>query len=101
MSTSYLFISILGMFLATYAVRLVPLVWFNGRQLPAPFRVWLSYVPVVIFTALLAGCTFDEIQAHPSLIELAPFFISCFITVLITLKTKSISWGMGGGLLAF
>ncbi len=41
------------MMLATYPVRLAPLLTLSERNLPEPLVRWLRYVPVAVFSALV------------------------------------------------
>lgn len=101
MSLSYIIIVILCMYLATFSVRLIPLVWFNRKTLPKPLQQWLSYVPVTVFSALCVQMVLDEIGSGFHFIAWFPFLIAIAIAFLITFKTRSLSLGMGLGFASF
>ncbi len=44
---------VVAMMLATYPVRLAPLLALSARQLPEPLVRWLRYVPPAVFAALV------------------------------------------------
>ncbi len=44
---------VLAMMLATYPVRLAPLLALSARNLPEPLVRWLRYVPPAVFAALV------------------------------------------------
>lgn len=53
METKALIALIIGMAVATLATRLMPFVVLGKRKLPENFRVWLSYVPPAVLSAML------------------------------------------------
>ena len=44
---------IVAMMLATYPVRLVPMLALSARKLPEPLVRWMSYLPPAVFAALV------------------------------------------------
>lgn len=101
MTETQLFLIILGMFAVTFPVRFIPLVCFNRSRVPRVVKVWLGYVPLAIFAALLTqilvGGEIENFLFQKNL----PLLISCLATILITVKTRSIGWGMGLGFAIF
>ncbi|WP_270345434.1 AzlD domain-containing protein [Enterococcus thailandicus] len=52
MSKSYLILLVACLFLAAYIPRVVPMLYFTQRKVPAWFSDWMKYVPVALFSAL-------------------------------------------------
>jgi len=50
-----IWIVIVGMALANFAVRFIPMAIVSRMDLPKPIMRWLSYVPVSVMGALVAG----------------------------------------------
>lgn len=46
---------IVGMAVLNFAVRFVPVAVVSRMKLPAPFMRWLSFVPISVMGALVAG----------------------------------------------
>ena len=88
---------ILGMFLVTYPVRLIPFALCNRVAVPRIIERWLTYVPVCIFAGLLTQIFIGTKEAPVSIKDNIPLLAACCLAVLITLKTKCLGWGMGFG----
>ena len=99
--TSLIITMILGMFLVTYPVRLVPFVLCNRARVPRIVERWLTYVPVCIFAGLLTQIFIGAKESPASVLDQIPLLVSCCLAVLITLKTKCLGWGMGLGFLVY
>ncbi len=55
MNSSYIWAVVIGMALANFAVRFIPIAIVSRIDLPGPIMRWLSYVPVSVMGALIAG----------------------------------------------
>ncbi len=97
MSNEYLLLIILGMFIVTYPVRFIPMVFFNRIGLPSIFKTWLSYMPVAIFAALLTQIFYNQSTGQFEIDKQFALLTSCLATIVLTYKTKSIGWGLGFG----
>lgn len=94
MGENYLLL-FLGMALVTYLPRFLPLYVLSRIQIPRPFALWLSYVPVAVLAALVApGLLLSEGQLFISfknnyLLASLPTFAAAvktrnmFITILV------------------
>lgn len=58
MTQTAIFLTIVGMALATYLPRLVPALFFASRPVPEPMRRFLAVVPPAVLGALLAQSVF-------------------------------------------
>ncbi len=87
---------ILGMVAVTYPVRFFPLWLFNRIAIPRSFKIWLSFVPVSVFSALVTLSVYDPAQEFIFKSQL-PILVGGLISVLTVVKTKSLGWGMGIG----
>lgn len=96
-NASLIMAMILGMFLVTYPVRLVPFVLCNRARVPRIVERWLTYVPVCIFAGLLTQIFIGTKESPTSVLDQIPLLVSCCLAILITLKTKCLGWGMGLG----
>ena len=101
MNNTYLLIIIFGMFLVTYPVRFVPLLFSNRVKMPQIIKVWLGYVPTAIFAGLIVQVFYDKQQMVFNVTENIPLILSCLGAILITVRTKSIGWGLGLGFALF
>lgn len=95
--TTHLTWLILGMFAVTYPSRLLPIIFFNKRKPPLWLERWLRYVPLAIFSALLA-----QIAAAPA--PSAAVTTNTLLTIIITFTstfwTRSFGWGVAIGFAA-
>lgn len=96
MTESYLFWSIVGMFAVTFPVRFLPLFVFNRISVPRLVKKWLTAIPIAIYASLITQI-FVEPIGKVDLLEQRPLWLASLLTLAITVKTKSIGWGMGLG----
>jgi len=80
---------IIGCALVTIIPRILPFAFVRNLTLPQPVLKWLSYVPVCILTALVVENF--TIQEHHSLKINWPVIIVIIPTLLIAVRTKSLS----------
>lgn len=88
---------ILGMFSVTYPVRFIPLFIFNRITIPQWTKIWLSYVPLALFSAFVTQIYFDFISKNTLFFGKIPMIIAGLLTLGITVKTRSLGVGMGIG----
>lgn len=89
MDQQTILLTILGMQTVTYVPRLVPMLLFSSRQLPALVIAWLRYVPVAVLAAMLLPSLLLVEQG----ISLAPdnlFLWGAVPTLLVAWKTRSL-----------
>jgi branched-subunit amino acid transport protein len=55
MSDTAIWAFIIGMAVANYAVRLLPIAILSDLRFPEPIRRWLSHIPVAVMASLVAG----------------------------------------------
>ncbi|MCE5191618.1 MAG: AzlD domain-containing protein [Actinomycetia bacterium] len=55
MRSAYVWTVIVGMGVANYALRFVPVAMLSRLRLPRPVQRWLSFVPVSVMSALVVG----------------------------------------------
>ncbi|MCY9228937.1 AzlD domain-containing protein [Bacillus inaquosorum] len=88
---------IIGCALVTMIPRVIPFLVVRNITLPEPVLKWLSYVPVCILTALVVkDCM---IQSNDSLQLNWPVAVILIPTLLIAMKTKSLSITVISGVL--
>lgn len=92
-----LILLIFGMFAVTYPARLIPFAFSNRMQLPNVIKIWLGYVPVSVFAALLTQVFAGAAQTPAKMFDQLPLFVSCIASTLIAARSRSIGWGMGAG----
>jgi len=81
---------VVGMGLATYLPRMIPLTLLSRRTLPRWLIDWLDLVPVAILSALLAPGLFTS--GTPRALDLSkPDFLAAVPTLLFALKTRSLA----------
>jgi len=100
-STWAILLIIFAMFAVSFPVRFLPLVYFNRITVPRVIRTWLGYVPVAIFAALLTQIVFGKYKESTTLIDNLPLWIGILGAILVTVKTRSIGWGMGLGFVVY
>lgn len=90
---------IIGMGLATYLPRWLPLVALSGREIPDIFRRWLELIPVSILSALVAKAVF--IDSTGSLQVFQKNFFAAVPTLAVALGTRSLGLTVIAGMLAY
>ncbi|MEC1434873.1 AzlD domain-containing protein [Bacillus spizizenii] len=94
---TYILMVIIGCALVTMIPRIIPFLVVRNITLPEPVLKWLSYVPVCILTALVVkDCM---IQSSDSLQLNWPAAVILIPTLLIAMKTKSLSITVISGVL--
>ncbi len=54
MSSNYIWAAIVGMWVANFAIRFIPVAVVSRMDLPEPVMRWLRYVPVSVMGSLIA-----------------------------------------------
>ena len=94
---TYVLMVIIGCALVTMIPRIIPFLVVRNITLPEPVLKWLSYVPGCILTALVVkDCM---IQSHGTLQLNWPAAVILIPTLLIAMKTKSLSITVISGVL--
>lgn len=94
----YLILIILAALVA-FVPRVVPLLYFSKRQIPEWFNEWMKYIPVALFTALIAKDVFvtaDYTYNSKNLTEI----LSTILVFVVAAKTKSMGITVVVGLIA-
>ncbi len=90
---------ILAMMLATYPVRLAPMLAVSARSLPEPVVRWLRYVPPAVFSAMVfPGLLLRD--GSPAVTPTNPFLWAGLATFAVALATRNLSKSVAVGILA-
>ena len=87
------------MMLATYPVRLAPLLMLSGRKLPGPVIRWLRYVPAAVFGAMV----FPGLLLRDGSLAIAPSNPQLWAgaaTFVVALSTRNLSKSVAVGIVA-
>jgi branched-subunit amino acid transport protein len=88
---------IVAMMLATYPVRLAPLLALSARKLPVPVERWLRYVPAAVFSAMV----FPGLLLRDGAIAATPHNPQIWagaVTLLAAAATRSLSKAVAAGI---
>ena len=100
MSFRLYLLCVLGMGLATYLPRWLPLIWLAGRELNPRFVRWLSFVPACILSALvLPALVIDPAAQRLDLTR--PEFLVTVPTLVFGVLTRSLGGTVIVGMLLF
>lgn len=100
LSSATILALVLGMGLTNYTLRTVPLVLLSRIRLPKPVMRWLSFIPISVMGALVAGevlvpgGTWTPPATNPA------FWAAC-IAALAYRATKSFIGGSLAGMVSF
>lgn len=87
-------ILIIGMAIVTYIPRFLPILLLSKKEISPSFSRWMSFIPVSIFSALVASDIFfwdDSLSVQPlENIKLIP----SVLVLIVAYKTKSLLWSM-------
>lgn len=88
MSTTAIWAVIVGMAVANFVVRFVPIALVSRVELPKPVERWLSYVPIAVMGALVAG---SVVRPGGSFVVpwANPWLLASGVTALAYLRTRS------------
>ena len=88
MSASAIWAVIVGMAIANFLVRFVPIAVVSRAALPSPVVRWLSYVPVSVMGALVAGTVLRP-EGRSVVPWANPWLLASAVTVIAYLRTRS------------
>jgi branched chain amino acid efflux pump len=94
-----IWLTILGMALATYATRVVALLALRGEVAPW-LRRWLGYVPIAIFTALVLPPLLLSPNDPPAFAP-GPALPAGIVGALVAWRTGNVLLTIGAGLAVF
>jgi len=99
-SDTYIWSVVIGMALANFAVRFIPIAIVSRIELPRPIMRWLSYIPASVMGALVAGEVFrpggDWVAPLTS-----PYFWASIPTAFVYVRTRSFLGATLTGMLSF
>ncbi|KPV51539.1 hypothetical protein SE17_20615 [Kouleothrix aurantiaca] len=95
-----IWLTILGMALATYATRVTAMLALRGELAPWLQR-WLGYVPAAVFVALILPPLLLREQNGARLLALGPALPAGIVGALVAWRTGNVLLTIIGGLLAF
>src|SRR4051812_45244868 len=95
-----IWLTILGMALATYATRVITMLALRGEVAPW-LRRWLSYVPVAMFTALVLPPLLLSEQAGTKALAFGPALPAGLLGGLVAWRTGNVLLTIVAGLVAF
>ncbi len=85
------------MMLATYPVRLGPLLVLSDRRLPDPLVRWMAYLPPAVFSALVFPGLLLR-NGSPAVTVSNPFLWAATATLLATVATRNLSKAVVAGI---
>jgi branched-subunit amino acid transport protein len=97
MSMEAYLLLVIGMGLATYLPRLLPLVCLADRRLPRWLTEWLDLVPAAILGALIAPSLFTA-GTPRALVLGSPELLAAIPTFAVALRSRSLGWTVVTGM---
>ena len=91
---------IVGMALLNYAVRFPPIAIVSRMELPKPVMRWLSFVPIAVMGALVAGEVLRPAGAWRNPLT-SPWFLAAIITGVVFKVTRSFLGATVSGMASF
>jgi branched-subunit amino acid transport protein len=95
-----IWLTLLGMALATYATRAITMLALRGDVAPW-LRRWLSYVPVAMFTALILPPLLLSEQSGVKALAIGPALPSGVVGGLVAWRTSNVLLTIVAGLVTF
>jgi branched chain amino acid efflux pump len=95
-----IWLTILGMALATYATRVITMLALRGDVAPW-LRRWLGYVPVAMFTALILPPLLLSEQAGAKVLAFGPPLPAGLVGGLVAWRTGNVLLTIVAGLATF
>ena len=100
MSDTFIWTIIIGMAVVNFAVRFTPIAIVSRIDLPDPLMRWLSFIPISVMGALVAGEVFRPGgETLPPLTN--PYLIAAIPTALVYYKTRSLLGSVIVGVIVF
>ena len=100
MSDAYIWAVVIGMAAANFVVRFLPIAVVSRIDLPTPVMRWLSFIPIAVMGALVAG-TVVRPEGHFIWPWTNPWLLASAITALAYYKTRSFLGATVIGMFAF
>ncbi|MDI6900149.1 MAG: AzlD domain-containing protein [Anaerosomatales bacterium] len=100
MTDGYIWAVVIGMAVANFAVRIVPVAVLSRLRLPRPVERWLSYIPVSVMAALVVGEVLRPGGDWRSLAD-NPYLLAAIPTALIYHRWRSFLGATVAGVLFF
>ncbi|CAH0419458.1 AzlD domain-containing protein [Periweissella ghanensis] len=94
----HLMIVFFGM-IAALIPRYFPMLFFTTRKVPAWFNEWMNYMPVALFTSLIAKDLFVDHSYHVTLGNYN-MYLAALIVVIVAYYTRSMFLSVIVGLLS-
>lgn len=88
---------VVAMMLATYPLRLVPLIALSDRKLPEPLVRWMRYIPPAVFSALVFPGLLLR-NGAPAVTISNPYLWAALVTFLVTMATRNLSTSVIAGI---
>ncbi|PKQ20405.1 MAG: branched-chain amino acid ABC transporter [Actinobacteria bacterium HGW-Actinobacteria-6] len=100
MTEKYVWIVVIGMALANFALRFIPIALLSQLKLPRPIERWLSFIPVSVMSALVVGEVLrpDGVWLPPLS---NPYLFAAIPTALVYYKWRSFLGTTVAGILFF
>lgn len=95
-----IWLTILGMAIANFAVRFIPMAVVSRIDLPRPVMRWLSFVPVSVMGALVAG---QVLRPGDTWVDplTSPSLYAALLTALVFRFTRSFLGATVAGMASF
>ncbi len=100
MSDTYVWAVIIGMGIANFTVRFMPIAVVSRLQLPAPVMRWLSFIPISVMGALVASEVFLP-DGEPMPLLSNPYLLAAIPTALVYKRTRSFLGSVVVGIAVF
>ena len=92
---------VVGMAVLNYAVRFPPIAIVSRLELPAPLLRWLSFVPISVMGALVAGEVLRPVGTATASPLTSPSVYAALITGVVFRFTKSFLGATVAGMASF
>lgn len=93
-------ILLIGTSLASFSTRYFPLAFLSKKTLSHEFKEWMNFVPVTIFTSLVAADIFFPNDQFSLNIFQNPYLIPSIIVLIVSIKKKSMLWALATGIVS-
>jgi len=88
---SKIYLVIIGMWVANYLPRMIPMVVLSKMKIPRPVIWWLGFVPAAVLAAIIAPSLLMPDQELLISLE-NKCLLSAFPAFAVAIKTKSLVW---------
>src|SRR5699024_12028776 len=79
---------------ASFSTRYLPLVFLSKKKLSNEFKEWMNFVPVTIFSSLVAADIFFPNDQFSLNIIQNTYLIPSVLVLIVSLKTKNMLWSI-------